>query len=597
MAQRLADLLVPRGAVGSNPSVRTLSLESFISLSSEPGSLAGKEFQITTCSKDFSTTTVKITSDCILRFDSRIQYRVQDFIVENCTVEFHDLFLYGNLSFRSSRAKVCRCNLRWAGKGSDTLLVAEDSSVIHISDSSFIGHKDIGIAVGKNSTLRMENCEIGKCLMAGLTASEDSAVECTNCRFYEANDDLVTIFDKGPGTFRSCRFDDAGDTGLRVNTNRLVIIENCTFTRCKNGSFHGSRCPDCRIKNCQCLETKNSSLILRSTRCLINDVCVRKSGGNGIFVGSQSNVTVTNCRLEDNAYPAITICDRSVAVVESTVISRCELSGIAVRRGSTVSVSNSTIEETQEFGVVVSYSESVHIQSTKMGRCVRGFVSSCDHVSVHVQACEFAGPTATATHCYTGGFISIEDTRIAGFSELLLAVHHGGSIRFRKVTAQSPAVKPFIKVETARPVLIENCVIAGAGPFEMRQNLEAERARGGSFAKKPKCLRCHEIADCIFFACRHSLYCKKCWDGLSEKPQECPLCLFPIEKAQRMIQCGTDEGDDLCSICMTNPIDGIIGKCGHTLCSMCAYAWLEEHKECPYCRAEGSAFRPFVSYE
>jgi predicted amidophosphoribosyltransferase len=57
------------------------------------------------------------------------------------------------------------------------------------------------------------------------------------------------------------------------------------------------------------------------------------------------------------------------------------------------------------------------------------------------------------------------------------------------------------------------------------------------------------------------------------------------------------EDPSICSICMSNRINGLMSSCGHSMCDTCALQWLGDHMECPFCRQSDPMFRRFVSYE
>jgi hypothetical protein len=155
----------------------------------------------------------------------------------------------------------------------------------------------------------------------------------------------------------------------------------------------------------------------------------------------------------------------------------------------------------------------------------------------------------------------------------------------------------FLKLATGRPVRFEACEMEGDGPLEMDENADAGRAQGGEFAVAPVCAQCGNVADCVFGECGHAQYCRACWAAIETKPEHCPLCQLPVESVLAVIKCEMDDDPGVCSICVTNRVDGFIGPCGHSMCSTCAVTWFDGHSECPFCRGSGSGFRPFVSYE
>jgi hypothetical protein len=589
-----ADLRLPR--VSISPLPNSISLDEFVSLCDAPECLTGRDFFVDSCAGDFSETTAKISTNCTLRFDRSVEFRVKEFVFSNCEVAIDGLFLHGRVSFRCCRATLSGCDIRWVDNGSETLLDGLERSAIVATDCAFLGQKAFGIGIEGQTSLKLTRCEIGRCLLLALESSEESTVECDDCHFFGSDENLVALYDSGVGTFRNCRFEAAGDTGLWADCCKFIVVEGCSFSGCKRGSLRAIKCPSCRIASSQFADTEDSSVIFKQTTCEMTSITVRNAGGNGIWAYHRSNVTIRGAHLEQTVFPSIGVFDRSVAIVENTVISHCQMTGIVIRHGSLASITGSRIEDTQQFGIIASASKGVRLVNTAIARCGYGLVSSLGHAELSLRSCPLSGPTRTALNCYTGGIVDIADSVISDVSDCAIWIHHGGSLRCERVVFATPRDK-ILKIESQRPIGLTDCVIAGEVPFSLVQNQDRELAKPGRLAVKPRCRVCGGIADRIFSLCGHAQYCRACWDALAQKPQNCPLCSLVVEKVMGLINCGADDDQDLCSICMANRIDGMVGGCGHAMCSTCERLWFDAHTECPYCRAQCSSFRIFVSYE
>jgi uncharacterized protein YjbI with pentapeptide repeats len=516
--------------------------------------------------------------------------------VTNCDVEISGLFLFGHICFRSAQARIDHCNFRWVETGQESLLEVWDHSHLTIADCSFTGHREFGIILEKNTFITISRCEIGECELAGIGVF-GGGIECEDCHFFESSENfLVSILENGTGTFRNCRFEKAGDAGLKVEASPQIVIDRCVFSQCKRG-FHGIKVTDCQIEDSQFSGSEFSTIVLKNSHCTLQRVTFRNVIGNGVWAADQSDVTIRDSIFQDGDYPAIFIYQESNALIERTIISRFHWSGIAIRRDSTAVIRDSTIEDSQKAGIIGGGCRLVRVQNTTIRHCDLSLVSALDHGVIEIENCNLEGPSQIPIDCYTGGFIHMADVRVSKVADVIVSVHHGGSFHCERVAFGAGAARNrFLKIETARPVKFDACEIEGGGSFEMNENPGAERAQGGEFAVKPLCVRCQNLADCVFGECGHAQYCRACWAALEPKPETCSLCQLPVENVLSLRTCERDEDPGLCSICVTNAVDGFVHPCGHTMCSGCAALWFEEHTECPFCRGTGSAFKPFVSY-
>jgi hypothetical protein len=297
-------------------------------------------------------------------------------------------------------------------------------------------------------------------------------------------------------------------------------------------------------------------------------------------------VTIDGCEFSDGNYPAIGIAEKSRATITSVTILRHEWSSVVVRNGSTATITQSRIEGSRNFGIFASFADNVSVENTVLRDCDLGLVLVLDQAVVDVRKCQLLGRARTAVHCFTGGFLHIAHTLVAGDGQMVV-VKLGGSVHFERVAFRTETVE----VETSRPVKFERCRVIGGALFELVRNQEVERASSGERAVPPTCCACGGVADSVFIGCPHAQYCRSCWDALGEKPTNCPLCHVPVEGVK-----GLYGADQLCGICRERRCNGMVRICCHAMCSECGDAWFSNHADCPFCRAEPSYFRLFVSY-
>jgi hypothetical protein len=577
---------------------RRISIDNFALLSDAPDSVADREFFIIAGQTDLSTSTIQINVNCILRFDRSARFQIAQFSVRNCSVGFYDLHLLGGISCDYGSCVISHCTFEYPGgpPGAETHLFASNQSKIQIENSRFLPHKYYGIAVEGGTHLSMKQCTVSGCEMLALGASDSSKVVCTECTFSQSKDALVSVRECTQVTFFGCVFERAGDNGLCADLTRDIRLTNCRFEKCKMGAVRALHCPNVVIEHSAMTESDDSSCIFNNSRATLDNVTIRKATGNGVWISRKSAVTVVGCTIEETLYPLVGIFDQSSARISRSTLAKCAMNGIVVRLHSQLIMEATEIRDCDEFGLVSSACETIQLKACRINRCGRGFVSALDHAFVRVEACEFADTKTPALVAYTGGHLAVSQTQVKGTAAELAFVHHGGSADLTSVTfteAIDQPIEQLFRIETMRSVQIRKCSVNGVGPIDIIRNPDAPSAVSGVAAVKPKCANCGNLADCISVCCGHAVYCSACWDALQPKPDKCALCFLPIEKLTKLVNCGDD---DLCAICVNNPVDSAVGGCGHALCMVCARSWFDDHTECPFCRTATGTVREFVSY-
>jgi hypothetical protein len=391
------------------PELETLSLESFVALCQTPSSLYGRQLYIDSVGDDFSETSIEIKADCVLKFNSAVDFRIKGLIIARCQVGLSDLSIHGALSFRSGNGILSRCHVQSLENETESLLDGLDSSSIAAYDSTFGGHEQIGIFISGVSMLRLVRCEVGRCKLVAVTLFEQSTIECDNCHFFESDDDAVTLYTGSSGIFRTCRFELAKREGLRADTCPSCIVEDCHFAQCDQGGFRAENCDDCRIERSGFRDVETSAIILSHTRCVVNDIVVVNADGNGIWVRRHSDATINRSSFEGMTWPALCISERSVCTIDSVSIRRFQWTGIGIRDAAKVTVSCSNIEDSPHFGIVSRISTSVTVANTVISRCQTCAVLSLNHSAISLTNCRFIGPSEISLRCCTGGRCSLVD--------------------------------------------------------------------------------------------------------------------------------------------------------------------------------------------
>jgi hypothetical protein len=324
-------------------------------------------------------------------------------------------------------------------------------------------------------------------------------------------------------------------------------------------------------------------------------------------------MAIRDCRIVDTTYPAIAVCDSSRASVEHCFMKNAHLNGVVVRSMSSATFRNCSIENVGQHGIVVSESQDVRFFRCLVANAKYAALSVYNHSTVLVSDSVFFVPAGSGIDVFTGGRLCCCRSVVAGASNSLIAVHHGGSARFAKAILHpglldiqhlnlrrvSPTVgwQRLCKFETSREVICLGGFVVGEGVFNVVLHEGSIPGPLGQPCSPPVCKLCGGSAkSCCFSPCGHALYCHACWDRLLVKPTLCELCMVMIEDFIVMRDCSWEGSVATCPICTDGEANVVVVPCGHTLCFGCAQIWFASNQACPYCGSAGCRSRFFVEH-
>lgn len=572
---------------------------------------------------DLEGTEIRINTDRTLTFNKGSNITCKLIVIKNCSVTIQGLSLTGTISVISGKLTLIDCNIQHPVKSRDYLVSVLKFSNLTTRRCLFHNTKKFGICADECSQIHMDHCEIYDTSLYSIALTGISFLDANNCKFYNSKSDIIYADGESRVVLTKCIMKDSIKRGLYICNSTTAKIHLCTLNNCKMGAVYSSFCERVYITDCKISDCPQTAVYFENSTAVVKHTIIFNCDGNAINSSNKSKLILSKCSLRGTNYPPLAICENSIAYVKKSSFSDTPACGIIVRNDSKAAIECCTIEKAQLFGFCVSDSKEVSLCRCLISNCGQNSIGVYNHSRVHLHSCFLVGPTKVGINIFTGGYVCAGDTTIAGMTEHGIWLHHGGSGRFLTTLIQS---EPFnqtedvaeqiraiqltaqneepgdtdkiIKIETKRTVISSKILVVGHGLIDIIHNENNEASGPGIEAAHPTCKICGvDCFECHFSPCGHCLYCKDCWNSLVDKPTVCELCLMPIEKIIKPLDCSSDESQGICSICMDSVADTVIVPCGHTICCECAKHWFLSSSDCPFCREPFSKYRQYVAYE
>jgi hypothetical protein len=499
----------------------------------------------------------------------------------------------------------------------DAIVCAADHAAVTCYSTTFQDAENSGLSADNHSTIIAQGCTFNNIKRFPIVLTGTSTGRISACTFVNLSRP-VALGTECTVHLTDSTFDGSSLRAIEAIESRELICDNCEFRNCEYGLLYGDQCDRVHIKNCAIDHCAYSAIFLHQCRAKIRDCFFAHCDGNGVNCARCSSVRIKNCHIFDTAYPPICLCDSTSASVKTTVAVRSAMSGIVVRTGSTARLRNCDILASSQFGICVSDLSTLTMRNCFIGGSAIGAMSCYNHSTVNARLCHLVGPTAVGVDVFTGGYVEMKKTTIAGMTDVPLWIHLAGAGYFEKMVfvpgpidpslttaaivadlAARPRVFPgrdaVVRAETRRAVRISFDSLRHV----MSLHRGVARAEPGRDATHPVCKVCaSDASEWVFSPCAHAIYCRACWEALEVKPTACELCFLPIDTVVRPRDCSRQEtGVGECGICYAAPADSLVMPCGHAICLECGTEWLKEHSTCPFCRSQNASVKKTVSYQ
>lgn len=372
-------------------------------------------------------------------------------------------------------------------------------------------------------------------------------------------------------------------------TSSAIKIEDCNFSNISQNGITFNKCPKVQITRSTFSQIQSSAISLSASDAKISDNSFDNILGNGVYLSDSSTSTINQNKFTKCNFPAIAGLNNCSLDVINNIIVDMDKSGVCVRNAKRFNFESNLIENVGECGISISDTGSVTIDNNIINNCS---ISSCESYNSSVVTFkdnQINGQYPYGLLVYSGGSIEATGNTFSGIIKAICQLRYKGSA-FVKHNKIENHVQPYDGQTSGQYLFEDN----GNSPSATNIPEEAERLGIQCDPQIPTsdnlCIRCHQNKrECYFQTCGHCILCMKCGEEAFKNKELCPLCRFPIDN----ITAGFDEASSgKCTICEENPANTIIFPCGHTgSCTECLVKWYEDHKQCPFCRAEPSTFK------
>jgi len=232
------------------------------------------------------------------------------------------------VALQSGRAMLEDCEVTAAG---GTVLRVEGSgSQLQMLRSHLHGSHSIGCEVLRGASVNLSHCLLDGHGRVGIRVGGGASAT------------LVHVVIK-----------DADGTGVCVQTQGMVQLEDCEILACRAGSLEVDSEGRATLLRCH-LESSDFAgvLALEKGQATLEQCEIRGHGASGVHAGEGAMVSLRQCRSFQNPGFGISIMDQGVCTITDSEISENGEPGIYIHHGGTAQLKGSKLHDGQSLGVV-----------------------------------------------------------------------------------------------------------------------------------------------------------------------------------------------------------------------------------------------------
>jgi hypothetical protein len=570
----------------------------------------------------YSALTLNIRKNVTLFFPEDAEITIRSIVLSGSVASISGLNMKSGTILVQSYATLHLRNseIHHPATDAESLISVCDNSQCFAEGCRFHDSLKKGIYVDRRSELSLVDCSMANLAKAGFHVTSGSRATALRSRFAAGGIPARAEMDSEL-YLTSCTFSDCENVMVHGSRSK-VEMRDCQFSNCGSGAISVVSCPSVRVHGCT-IRGSGQTAVYIDRSCLVFTLSTIEScRGNGINGIHNSSLKIESGTFRDTSFPAVAVCDGSRAVVDRCHVRGCELSGIIIRNHSSARLSRIALENAGGHGVVVSESRDVRISFLYVANVRYSGLCVYNHSTVCLTRSVFMGPGDVGINVFTGAQISCSRVIIAGIGARSLWVHHGGSSRVVSALlhpqifdshCEQPAqllrdiplnadlrvdTDGVYRFETGREVMLLGSIVVGRGVVNVVENESNSPPDSGDGLGSVHCKLCNGPTEFWAFApCGHSIFCRRCWGGIAEKPTTCELCMVGIDRMVTPLDCSWGGEKAVCPICTEAEPNGMVVPCGHMICMACAKTWFSDNGLCPYCGVKGAKFRAFVAHQ
>ena len=282
------------------------------------------------------------------------------------------------------------------------------------------------VATGK-SRVEVRLSEFARAGANGVYAGESAQVTLAGCTFTDTAHTAVHVGGGGRMTCRGCRIENAGEHGLRVTSQAVLLVENTTVDSAKLCGLTADD-GDFTARGVRITASGTGISLTTGHRPLIEDCDVQACSGAGIDIGANSGALITDTRIAETG-----------------------AAGLFVREGSAPWLTDCSILDAKGTGVVVQAGAAPRLRGVSVVRAAKNGLYVADGAAGSYEGCDFAESGFPSVYVGSGATPVLrgcqfrdadEDVRLADDAKPLLAFCRSDGIKVSNLPDQEGADLP-----------------------------------------------------------------------------------------------------------------------------------------------------------
>ncbi|MET0134648.1 MAG: right-handed parallel beta-helix repeat-containing protein, partial [Kibdelosporangium sp.] len=308
----------------------------------------------------------------------------------------------GRCSYVGATGSVSNCRFHDA---TDNALAMVDGSEVQIQDCVVAGTGLLGIRV-HSSTANIRRCDISGTGDAAISVDTHSTATITDCVIHEVHT-VGLQFNQANGVAENIRVSDA-QSGILLTNGARPTIRKCVLD-------------DCRDAGVLVTERAAGELV---------DIEVNRAGNAGVYIGSNGNPMITDCRI-GHAVAAVQINGGRGRFTD--LVARDSVVGIRIKERGTGEFVNAQLIDCDSGLDVGGYSTSAKIVGSKIQDIKGAGVFAGDEARITIEDCVIERTRGVGLNA-SGSRITVKDTKLVGNEIGGAYVHGAGSLVAERLT-------------------------------------------------------------------------------------------------------------------------------------------------------------------
>jgi len=324
------------------------------------------------------------------------------------------------------------------------------NAVVSLVDCEVADARTAGVVATAFARLRIDGATVADTTGTGLVATGKSRVEVRLSEFARAGANGVYAGETAQATLAGCTFTDTAHTAVHVGGGGRMTVWDC---RIKNAGEHGLRVTSqavLLVENTTVDSAKLCGLTADDGDFIARGVRITASG-TGISLTTGHRPLIEDCDVQACSGAGIDIGVNSGALITDTRIAETGAAGLFVREGSAPWLTDCSIVDAKGTGVVVQARAAPRLRGVSVVRAAKNGLYVADGAAGSYEGCDFAESGFPSVYVGSGATPVLrgcqfrdadEDVRLADDAKPLLAFCRSDGIKVSNLPDQEGADLP-----------------------------------------------------------------------------------------------------------------------------------------------------------